>query len=97
VCRNIKTLYNFEPRATEEETSAASLQYARTHKGASTAKSRHAWRSAVGVVRPFGSRLGAEGDRGSDIFACHSPPLRAGKRGFRPREVEKEKTYQYRP
>jgi hypothetical protein len=33
VCRNIKTLYNFEPRATEEEISAASLQYVRKVTG----------------------------------------------------------------
>jgi hypothetical protein len=33
VCRNIKTLYNFEPRATEEEISAASLQYVRKITG----------------------------------------------------------------
>jgi hypothetical protein len=29
VCRNIKTLFNFEPPATEDEISAASLQYVR--------------------------------------------------------------------
>jgi len=29
MCRNIKTLFNFEPLATEEEISAASLQYVR--------------------------------------------------------------------
>jgi len=33
VCRNIKTLYNFEPRATEEEISSASLQYVRKITG----------------------------------------------------------------
>ena len=33
MCRNIKTLYNFEPRATEEEISAASLQYVRKITG----------------------------------------------------------------
>jgi len=31
--RNIKNLYNFEPRATEEEISAASLQYLRKITG----------------------------------------------------------------
>jgi len=33
VCRNIKTLFNFEPPATEEEISAASLQYVRKVTG----------------------------------------------------------------
>jgi hypothetical protein len=33
VCRNIKTLYNFEPPATEEEISAASLQYVKKVTG----------------------------------------------------------------
>jgi hypothetical protein len=33
VCRNIKTLYNFEPPATEEEISASSLQYVRKITG----------------------------------------------------------------
>ena len=33
MCRNIKTLYNFEPRATKEEISAASLQYVRKITG----------------------------------------------------------------
>ncbi len=33
MCRNIKTLYNFEPPAKEEEISAASLQYVRKITG----------------------------------------------------------------
>jgi len=33
MCRNIKTLYNFEPPATEEEIKAASLQYVRKVTG----------------------------------------------------------------
>jgi hypothetical protein len=33
MCRNIKTLFNFEPPATEEEISAASLQYVRKVTG----------------------------------------------------------------
>ena len=33
MCRNIKTLYNFEPPATDEEISAASLQYVRKVTG----------------------------------------------------------------
>jgi hypothetical protein len=33
MCRNIHTLYNFEPVATEEEVRAASLQYVRKISG----------------------------------------------------------------
>ncbi len=33
MCRNIRTLYNFEPPATEEEVRAASLQFVRKLSG----------------------------------------------------------------
>jgi hypothetical protein len=33
VCRNIKTLYNFQPPATEDEINAAALQYVRKVSG----------------------------------------------------------------
>lgn len=33
MCRNIRTLYNFEPPATEDEIHAASLQYVRKISG----------------------------------------------------------------
>ena len=33
MCRNIKTLYNFEPPATEDEVRAASLQFVRKISG----------------------------------------------------------------
>ena len=33
MCRNIKTLYNFEPPATKDEVEAASLQYVRKISG----------------------------------------------------------------
>lgn len=33
MCRNIKTLYNFEPPATDEEIRAASLQFVRKISG----------------------------------------------------------------
>jgi hypothetical protein len=33
VCRNIKTLYNFEPPATDEEIRAAAVQYVRKISG----------------------------------------------------------------
>ena len=33
MCRNIRTLYNFEPQATHEEVCAAALQYVRKISG----------------------------------------------------------------
>jgi hypothetical protein len=33
MCRNIRTLYNFEPAATDEEVEAAALQYVRKISG----------------------------------------------------------------
>ena len=33
MCRNIRTLYNFEPAATDEEVRAAALQYVRKISG----------------------------------------------------------------
>ena len=33
MCRNIRTLYNYEPAATQEEIQAASLQYVRKISG----------------------------------------------------------------
>ena len=33
MCRNIRTLYNFEPSATEDEVRAAALQYVRKISG----------------------------------------------------------------
>ena len=36
MCRNIKTLYNFEPPATDEEVRAASLQFVRKLSGFNT-------------------------------------------------------------
>lgn len=33
MCRNIRTLHNFEPRATSEEVEAAALQYVRKISG----------------------------------------------------------------
>ena len=38
MCRNIKTLYNFEPPATEEEIYLSSLQFVRKLSGFTTSK-----------------------------------------------------------
>ena len=59
MCRNIRTLHNFEPPATEEEIRAAALQYVRKVSG-STRPSRanaEAFEAAVDEVALATSRL----------------------------------------
>ncbi len=59
MCRNIRTLYNFEPAATEEEVRAASLQYVRKISGftkPSHANAR-AFEEAVDEVAAASTRL----------------------------------------
>ncbi len=52
MCRNIRTLYNFEPPATDEEIRAAALQYVRKISGfAKPSKANEvAFERAVGAV-----------------------------------------------
>lgn len=59
MCRNIKTLYNFTPPATEEEIHAAALQYVRKISGftrPSTANEA-AFNHAVAEIEQASSRL----------------------------------------
>ena len=59
MCRNIKTLHNFEPPATEDEVRAAALQYVRKISG-STKPSRAneaAFERAVDEVTAVSIRL----------------------------------------
>ena len=42
MCRNIQTLYNFEPPATDEEVHAAALQYVRKISGHSPSQANEA-------------------------------------------------------
>ena len=59
MCRNIKTLYNFEPPATEEEISAASLQYVRKITGFNkpSKSNEAAFYSAVEDIARISERL----------------------------------------
>ena len=62
MCRNIKTLHNFEPPATDEEVESAALQYVRKVSG-STKPSRaneEAFARAVAEVADTTRRLLAE-------------------------------------
>lgn len=59
VCRNIKTLYNFDPPATDDEIYAAALQYVRKISGFAepSAANEEAFNRAVVEVEKASSRL----------------------------------------
>jgi hypothetical protein len=59
MCRNIKTLYNFEPPATEDEVRAAALQYVRKISGSAKPSKANeaAFERAVDAVAEVSSRL----------------------------------------
>lgn len=78
MCRNIKTLANFEPPATDDEIRASALQFVRKLSGAN--KPSHAneaiFNAAVDDVAAIARRL-------VDTLEIHAPP--------RNREVEARK------
>lgn len=55
MCRNIRTLYNFDPPASEEEVDAAALQYVRKISGFTKPSQANA--EAVAAVAEVSSRL----------------------------------------
>lgn len=59
MCRNIKTLYNFEPPAADEEIEAASLQYVRKISGFNKPSRANelAFHSAVEDIARISERL----------------------------------------
>jgi hypothetical protein len=69
MCRNIRTLHNFEPPATEEEVRAAALQYVRKISGTSkpSKANEEAFARAVDEVAEASSRLLA-------ALVTHAPP-----------------------
>lgn len=62
MCRNIRTLYNFDPPATEEEIRAAALQYVRKISGFNkpSRANEEAFAEAVDAVALASSRLLAQ-------------------------------------
>ena len=62
MCRNIRTLYNFEPPATDEEIRSASLQYVRKISGFNkpSQANAEAFDRAVEEVTAASARLLAE-------------------------------------
>ncbi len=59
MCRNIKTLYNFEPPVTEDEIQAASLQFVRKITGFNKPSKANeaAFQAAVAAVAAVSSQL----------------------------------------
>lgn len=59
MCRNIKTLFNFEPPATREEIEAAALQYVRKVSGFNkpSRANEAAFRSAIEDIASITERL----------------------------------------
>jgi hypothetical protein len=59
MCRNIRTLYNFEPPATSEEIEAAALQYVRKISGFTkpSAANEAAFEAAIAEVTATSTRL----------------------------------------
>ena len=78
MCRNIRTLYNFEPPATEEEVRSAALQYVRKISGFTkpSKANEEAFLRAVDEVTVVSARLLAS-------LVTTAPP--------KDREVEAEK------
>jgi hypothetical protein len=78
MCRNIKTLFNFAPPATDEEVRAASLQFVRKLSGmnAPSKANEDAFNLAIEEVFEVARRL-------VDSLETHAPP--------RDREVEAAK------
>lgn len=59
MCRNIRTLYNFEPPATEDEVHAAALQYVRKISGFTrpSQANEEAFQRAIEAVTAVSLRL----------------------------------------
>src|SRR5258708_19915015 len=78
MCRNIKTLYHFEPPATEEEVRASALQYVRKLSGLKSFSkaNKQACEHAVDHITEITLQLFTQ-------LESHGPP--------RSREVEREK------
>lgn len=62
MCRNIRTLYNYDPPATDEEVQAAALQYVRKISGFNkpSQANAEAFERAVDAVAAVSSQLLAE-------------------------------------
>ncbi|HEY7217737.1 MAG TPA: DUF2277 domain-containing protein [Candidatus Binatia bacterium] len=78
MCRNIKTLHNFEPPATSEEVHASALQYVRKLSGCTVPS-----KANEAVFGRAVDKIAAASRELLDSLVTHAPP--------RDREVEKAK------
>jgi len=80
MCRNIRTLHNFDPPATEEEIRASALQYVRKLSGTTTPSlaNREAFTRAIDEVAAASAKL-------LESLVTKAPP--------RNREVEAERAH----
>ncbi len=85
MCRNIRTLFNFEPPATEEEVRASALQYVRKISGFAkpSAANRKAFDRAVDQVAKTSSTLlrslvtsASPRDRDAEAAKAHARAVR---------------------
>jgi hypothetical protein len=69
VCRNIKTLFNFDPPVTEEEVRAASLQFVRKISGFNkpSKANEDAFQAAIDEIANISTRL-------LTSLETHAPP-----------------------
>ena len=80
MCRNIKTLFNFDPPATDEEIHAASLQFVRKLSGfnAPSRANEDAFNLAIEEVAAVARRL-------IDSLETHAPPKNRDEEAARAR------------
>ena len=81
MCRNIRTLHNFEPPATDEEVEAAALQYVRKLSGSTkpSQANAEAFERAVDEVAAASRRL-------LDALVTSAPPKDREQEAARARE-----------
>jgi hypothetical protein len=86
MCRNIKTLFNFEPPATDEEVRASAAQFVRKLSGFThpSRANEAAFQRAVDEVSAVAHRL-------LESLATHSPPRDREIEAAKARERAKER------
>ena len=86
MCRNIKTLFNFDPPATDEEIRAASLQFVRKLSGFNTPSRANetAFNAAIEEVASVARRL-------IDSLETNAPPKKRAEEAARARARNAER------
>jgi hypothetical protein len=81
MCRNIRTLFNFEPPATEEEIRASALQFVRKLSGFT-----HPSKANEAAFRRAVEEVSADARRLLDALETTSPPRNRELQALRARE-----------